>query len=114
VLIHATLPLPTPAADGGSRVCNPLATYTGNPAQNAQDYSNSKSETRISKQSENPNVEKFKPSASGLLLFVFSALSLFRISDFEIRVSRRSLWYRLRRVGLQIATNGHIGGASKG
>ena len=43
--------------------------------------------------------EKFKPPASRLLLFELSAFMLFRISSFEIRISRRSFWFRLRRVG---------------
>jgi hypothetical protein len=60
-----------------------------------------KSEIRISNLETNRKFErrkKYKPPASRLLLFELSALMLFRISSFEIRISRRSFWFRLRRV----------------
>jgi len=60
---------------------------------------NPKSEVRNPKQVKNTNAEIFKRSEG---LFSFSAVlifhQLFRISGFEIRISRRSSWFRLRRV----------------
>ena len=47
--------------------------------------------------------EKFKSPASRLLLFELSAFMLFRISSFEIRISRRSFWFRFRQVGPRFA-----------
>jgi hypothetical protein len=60
-----------------------LVAYPGNPAQNAQDYLNSKSETRISKQSENSNADKIQ--TSGVQTDFFRTFRFYVVSDFPAK-----------------------------
>jgi hypothetical protein len=76
-----------------------LVTYHANPAQLAHDRANSKSEIRISKQSENPNAEKIQ--ISGVQIAFFRVFRFYVVvsdclmsgcglgTSFEIRISRR-------------------------